>query len=162
MRRGTLCPSLLTVNSMPPPLGRMFALLDLAFEPSRACHGGGYSAVRGRYSKRHYLLAMPLFDVGLGDPIYLSTDPFELMHKLKTRPAFQNSLKHAATVARSILMKVRSAVAEAISCCRANVICSVSTGHRRPRLCDPRASGSWPAPGATCTAGCDSPVAQAQ
>ena len=87
----------------------MFALLDLAFEPSRACHGGGYSAVRGRYSKRHSLLAMPLFVMDMGDPIYVSTDPFELMHKLKTRPTLHNSLKHAATVARSILVKVRGA-----------------------------------------------------
>ena len=72
VRRGRLLASplfLLIADSLPPPHCRMFALLDLAFEPSRACHGGGYSSVRSRYSKRHYLLSMPLFDVDLGDPI---------------------------------------------------------------------------------------------
>ena len=97
----------------------MLALLDLAFEPSRACYCSGYSSVRGRYSKRHYLLSMPLFDVELGDLMYLFTDPFELMHKLVTRPAFEHSLEHAATVARSILMTVRP---EASSCSRTNVM----------------------------------------
>ena len=85
---------------------RMFALLDLAFQDSRACPGGGYTSVSGRYSKRHMLLMQHLIDTDAGDPFFYSTDPFAMIHKLITRPAYVLSTKHEATVAGSILRKV--------------------------------------------------------
>jgi len=85
----------------------MFALLDPAFLDSNACPGGGYTSVKGRYSKRHMLLLQALVELDTGDPIFYSTDPFEMMHKLKMRPAFLLSLKHTATIARDMLKKVR-------------------------------------------------------
>ena len=84
----------------------MFALLDLAFLDSRACPSGGYSSVRGRYSKRHMLLVQTLVELDAGDPIFYCSDPFEMIHKLKMRPAFQLSKKHTSTIAKDILKKV--------------------------------------------------------
>jgi hypothetical protein len=85
----------------------MFALLDLAFLDSHACPGGGYTAVRGCYSKRHMLLIQSLVELDAGDPIFYCSDPFEMIHKLKMRPAFQLSKKHTGTIAHDILKKVR-------------------------------------------------------
>ena len=73
---------------------RMFALLDLAFEDSPACPGGGYTSVRGRYTKQHWLLMQQLVEIDAGDPIFYCSDPFELMHKLMTRSAYVLSTKH--------------------------------------------------------------------
>ena len=72
----------------------MFALLDLAFEDSPACPGGGYTSVRGRYTKQHWLLMQQLVEIDAGDPIFYCSDPFELMHKLMTRSAYVLSTKH--------------------------------------------------------------------
>jgi hypothetical protein len=88
-------------------LCRMFALLDLAFMSSRACPGGGYTSVGGRYSKRHLLLIQTLIDRDAGDPIFYCTAPFEMMHKLKAHPAYTLSLKHSKTVGADMLKKVR-------------------------------------------------------
>ena len=85
----------------------MFSLCDLAFERSAACPGGGYTAVKGRYSKRHMLLMQWFVVLDMGDPIFSSTSPFELMHKLKTKSAYLLSLKHDKTIAAHILKKVR-------------------------------------------------------
>jgi len=87
---------------------RMFALLDLAFLNSPACPGGGYTSVRGCYAKRHLLLMQNLIETDAGDPIFYCTDPFEMMHKLMTRPAYALSTKHSANTGRDILKKVRA------------------------------------------------------
>ena len=52
------------------------------------------------------LLVQTLVELDAGDPIFYCSDPFEMIHKLKMRPAFQLSKKHTSTIAKDILKKV--------------------------------------------------------
>jgi len=52
------------------PSRRMNALQDLAYDPSRACRVGGYSAAGVRDTKRVALTAQTTFDADGGDPLY--------------------------------------------------------------------------------------------
>lgn len=71
----------------------------------------------GRYSKRHMLLLQELIDLDAGDPIFYSADPFEMIHKLKTRPAYSLSTKHSATVGEHILRKVCLGISHSSTLC---------------------------------------------
>lgn len=128
---------------------RMFALQDLAYMPSRACSLGGYTSVMGRYWKRHALLMGHLVDGDCGDPIYSSTDPFEMMHKLKIRPAYRLSPKHGVRIARDMLYKVWSL----LSHCVAAVPRSCIAGPAGPHSVDSGAAGSWHAVRTACFVG---------
>ena len=132
----------------------MFALQDLAFLPSRACHAGGYTSVKGRYWKRHGLLIGHRVEADTGDPIYSSADPFEMIHKLKIRPAFQLSLKHASRVARDMLYKVGRLICSCLWCAFFHVLSlPVVAGPVGPDSLDSRTPGSRHTVRAACVTG---------